>query len=78
MTSHLHKAQNVGAWHIYKPNKDKPAVYKKNLKQKIDEFDNKNGIICDDWNLEIDPNVDTENYKTINNPNARSVVSAFF
>lgn len=31
-------------------------------------------IICGDWNLIIDPDLDCENYKYINNPKARAVV----
>ena len=58
---------------IYGPNGDKPQFYK-NLKQKIDEFETEKIIICGDWNLVLDSNLDTENYKTINNQNARSVV----
>ena len=58
---------------FYGLNEDKPQFYK-NLKQKIDEFETENVIIYGDWNLVLDPSLDTENYKTINNPNARSVV----
>ena len=58
---------------IYGPNENKPQFYK-NLKQKTDEFETENVIICGDWNLVLDPSLDTENCKTIYNPNARSVV----
>ena len=46
---------------IYGPNEDKPNFYK-NLKQKIQDFGNENVIICGDWNLVLNPDVDTENY----------------
>ena len=68
--------QKITLANIYGPNEDKPQFYN-NLKQKIDELGNDNVIICGDWNLVIDPNVDTENYKSINNPHARSVVVSF-
>ena len=61
---------------IYGPNEDKPQFYK-NLKQKIHEFECDNVVICGDWNLVTDPSIDTENYKNINNPNARSEVLHF-
>ena len=68
--------QKITLANIYGPNEDKPQFYN-NVKQKIDELGNDNVIICGDWNLVIDPNVDTENYKSINNRNARSVVVSF-
>ena len=68
--------QKITLANIYGPNEDKPQFYNK-LKQKIDEFENDNVIICGDWNLVLDPKVDTENYKSINNPNARAVVVSF-
>ena len=34
-------------------------------------------MICGDWNLVLDPEIDTENYRHINNPNARQVVLKF-
>ena len=68
--------QKIILVNIYGPNEDKPQFYK-NLKQKINELESFDGdtynvVICGDWNLVIDPNIDTENYKSINNPNARS------
>ena len=66
------KKQHILA-NIYGPNENKPQFYK-NLKQKTDEFETENVIICGDWNLVLDPSLDTENCKTIYNPNARSVV----
>ena len=58
---------------IYGPNEDRPQFYD-NIRQKIEEFDNDRAIICGDWNLIIDPVLDCENYKHINNPKARGVV----
>ena len=58
---------------IYRPNEDKPNFYK-NLKQKIQDFRNENVTICGDWNLVLNPDVDTENYLHINNPRARTEV----
>ena len=43
-------------------------------RQKVDEFDNDMTLICGDWNLIIDPDLDCENYKNINSPKARGVV----
>ena len=73
--------QKIILVNIYGPNEDKPQFYKK-LKQKINELESSDGdtynvVICGDWNLVIDPNIDTENYKSINNPNARSEVLQF-
>ena len=31
-------------------------------------------VICEDFNLVLDPKLDSENYKNINNPKARQVV----
>lgn len=58
---------------LYGPNEDKPTFYE-DIKQKINELENDNVIICGDFNLVMDPDVDTENYKNVNNPKARSVV----
>ena len=50
---------------VYGPNEDKPQFYR-NLKQKIEEFNTEWVIICGEVNLVLDPNMDTQNYKTIN------------
>ena len=38
------------------------------------EFNNEHIIYCGDWNLVLDQNLDTENYRNINNPRARENV----
>lgn len=61
---------------IYGPNDDRPQFYK-NLRQHIRDFGNDNVVICGDWNLVLDPAIDTENYRHINNPAARLEVLKF-
>lgn len=61
---------------IYGPNDDRPQFYK-NLRKNINDFSNDNVVICGDWNLVLDPEIDTENYRHINNPNARQEVLKF-
>ena len=58
------------------PNEDKPNSYE-NLKQKIQDFGSEIAIICGDYNLVLNPNVDTENNLHINNPRARMDVPKF-
>ena len=67
------KGKKITLVNIYGPNEDCPQFYL-NIKQKVEEFDNEMAIICGDWNMIIDPDLDCENYKHINNPRARSVV----
>lgn len=70
------KGKKVTLVNIYGPNEDRPQFYS-NIKQRIDELENKMAIICGDWNLIIDPELDCENYKHVNNPRARAVVKDF-
>ena len=58
---------------IYGPNYDNPQFYK-NLKQKIEEFQNDQVIICGDWNLIINAETDSYIYVHINNPRAKQSV----
>ena len=58
---------------IYGPNKDEPEFYKK-ITQKIEEFENASLIICGDWNLVQNQDMDTKNYKHENNIKSRSEV----
>ena len=70
------KGKKITLVNIYGPNEDRPQFYS-NLKQNIEEFGNDRAIICGDWNLIIDPDLDCENYKHINNPKVRDVVKEF-
>ena len=67
------KDQMITLVNLYGPNEDRPMFYE-SIKQKIKEFENDNVIICGDFNLVMDPDLDTENYKQVNNPKARIVV----
>lgn len=58
---------------IYGPNQDDPKFFEK-VQEKINKLDNDSIIICGDWNLVLDPKIDTENYRNINNPKARQFV----
>ena len=58
---------------IYGPNNDNPQFYEQ-MKQKIEEFQNVHVIICGDWNMIMDVEMDSFNYVNINNPRARQSV----
>ena len=58
---------------IYAPNEDDPTFFE-NLFEIIESFDTKNLILCGDWNLVMDYDLDTLNYKKKNNLKAREVV----
>ena len=50
---------------IYAPNSDNPTFFE-NVFEQVDSFDNKDYyIICGDFNLVLDPEID---YETINLP----------
>ncbi|KAK6173986.1 hypothetical protein SNE40_017347 [Patella caerulea] len=55
---------------IYGPNEDNPKFYQ-NIQSKLQNFQCENMIICGDWNLTLNPEKDTFNYKHVNNPKAR-------
>ena len=59
---------------IYGPNKDDSSFYE-NLFKSITEIGNDSYIICGDFNLTLNPNVDCFNYKHINNPKARKIIT---
>ena len=58
---------------VYGLNDDRPQFYRK-LQQHITDFESNRVIICGDWNLVLIPEIDTENYRHINNPRARNEV----
>ena len=58
---------------IYGPNNDSPAFYD-DLNDVVNEFENPHTIVCGDWNLILDEELDCRNYVKVNNPNARKRV----
>ena len=58
---------------IYGPNHDNPSFYEE-LFLHIAELQYDSLVCGGDWNLVMDPTVDTVNYVKINNPKARQVV----
>ena len=55
---------------IYGPNVDTPCFYNKGA-EVIENFDNQSCILCGDFNLIQNFNLDTQNYVNINNPRSR-------
>lgn len=55
---------------IYGPNSDQPGFYE-NIRNMFLELDNEYFILCGDFNLVLNPDIDTHNYISINNPKAR-------
>ena len=54
---------------LYAPNCNNPEFFK-NLAELVEKSDTRNVIFTGDWNLVLDPTLDTYNYKHINNPRA--------
>ena len=58
---------------LYAPNNDNPDFFK-NLAEIAANSETTNYIFTGDWNLVIDPTMDTFNYKNVNNPKSKSEV----
>ena len=58
---------------IYTPNNDNPQFFDK-IRNYVEDFGETYTIICGDFNLILNPNLDSNNYVTINNPRSRSKV----
>ena len=58
---------------LYGPNDDKPGFFHI-IQEMIEEINNVHCILCGDWNLIQDPQIDSTNYIHINNKNARKAV----
>ena len=56
---------------IYGPNNDDPNFFK-DLQNYIDCTHSQYTIICDDFNLVLDPKKDCIHYTNVNNPRART------
>ena len=60
---------------VYGPNSDEPAFYENEVFEKIDTWGAEFTIIAGDWNLTLNPQIDTKNYvNDDNNERARSEV----
>ena len=59
---------------VYGPNKDDPTFYV-NVFKSIKDIGNDLFIICGDFKLTLNPDIDCFNYKHINNPKARDFLS---
>ena len=55
---------------IYGPNMDDPGFYEK-ISDIIEDFENQYFVICGDFNLVLNPEIDYYNYLHVNNPKAR-------
>ena len=62
--------KNITIISVYGPNTDKPEFFE-NIANIIDNLDNEKIILCGDFNLVLDPVLDYDNYKNINNKKAR-------
>ena len=58
---------------LYGPNDEKPGFFHI-FQGMIEEINNVHCILCGDWNLIQDPQIDSTNYIHINNKNARKAV----
>ena len=67
------KDKDILLVNVYEPNRDTPAFYEK-LMEMVKEYPNHNIMIVGDWNLMLDPQLDSYNYKHINNPKAKESV----
>ena len=67
------EGQRFSLVNIYGPNEDSPEFYQ-NIYDVLDEIGNENIIICGDFNLVQNQNLDTYNYVNINNPRAKNKV----
>ena len=68
----INKQTDLTIVNIYGPNGDLRQFYL-DMFSKIN-FEQENVIFCGDWNLILDPQLDIENYKRINNPRASKAV----
>ena len=58
---------------LYGPNRDNPEFYVR-ISEKISQYGNNGIIVTGDWNLVLDPDLDYDSYKNINNPKAKEAV----
>ena len=57
---------------IYGPNRDSPNFYSDEVFKRLNDWDPGYAIYAGDWNIALDPSIDTLNYQNENNPRAKS------
>ncbi len=62
--------QRLTLANIYGPNRDDPQFYI-NVTQQIEQFENSAVIIVGDWNMVMNQNLDTKNYRNVYNQRAK-------
>ncbi|KAJ8028408.1 LINE-1 retrotransposable element ORF2 protein [Holothuria leucospilota] len=58
---------------IYGPNTDRPSFFHE-IQEVVEDFNTVHCIIVGDWNVVLNPDLDTMNYLHVNNPRAREAV----
>ena len=67
------EGKNFSLVNIFGPNEDKPK-FNSELRTKYKSLNNERIILCGDWNLVLNPDLDKNNYLHINNPPAMQEV----
>ena len=67
------EGEKITLINLYGPNEDNPIFYE-NIFKCIQDFDNDKYIVCGDFNLTLDQQLDTYNYLNINNPKSKNLV----
>ena len=62
--------KNITLINIYGPNRDSPTFYQ-DVNNRMSKYDDTLFIIAGDFNLILNPDIDSFNYVNLNNPNAR-------
>ena len=71
------EGERITLINIYGPNEDNPKFYE-NIFDHIELFQNEKFIICGDFNVALNQNLDTKNYLNINNPKTRDFILETF
>ena len=71
------EGERITLINIYGPNEDSPKFYE-NIFDHIELFQNEKFIICGDFNVALNQNLDTKNYLNINNPKTRDFILEHF
>ena len=64
------ESKRLSLINIYGPNIDTPEFFEE-INNKLELFKNESCIICGDFNLVLDPDLDYDNYNHINNQKSR-------